>query len=91
MHKTILALTLLALALPTAVRANEITAEERYQQVKEQTKHTGSTGFDRRHNAYRDYIMETRQKQDAGLADIAPAAGDTVDEKAEQKPQHTNQ
>lgn len=59
----------------TAQASDNITAEERYEKVKEQTKHTGSVGFDKRHQAYRDYIMEQRQDAAGNVAEIAPAAG----------------
>lgn len=66
----------LTLWVPLTVQANDnITAEERYEKVKEQTKHTGSVGFDKRHQAYRDYIMEQRQDAAGNVAEIAPAAG----------------
>lgn len=66
----------LTLWMPTTTQASgDITAEERYEKVKEQTKHTGSVGFDKRHQAYRDYIMEQRQDAAGNVAEIAPAAG----------------
>lgn len=56
-----------------AYAADENSSKIRYNAVKEDTKNTGSVGFDKRHKAYRDYVME--QRRDNDVANIAPAAG----------------
>ncbi len=69
--------------------ANELSAEQKYQTIKDQTEHSGSVGFDKRHKAYRKYIMESRQKDTAeNVAKISPAAGEVemdVNTKSETK------
>ena len=67
-------LTILCFSSVSVYAADSV--EERYQSVKEQTQHTGSAGFDARHKAYSQYIMQNRKAEEAGFADIEPAAGD---------------
>ena len=73
---TALAATCLCSSL---VLAGEISAERRYDTIKEQTKHTGSVGFYKRHNAYKDYVLQLRDYGNASAAHVSgvsPAAGD---------------
>lgn len=67
----------LALFSSSAI-AGELTAEERYTKVKSKTQHSGSVGFDKRHKAYRDYILEKRRgsPDETSVYDLEPAAGD---------------
>lgn len=65
----------LLIAIP-AYAETDISAQKRYENVKEQTKYSGSVGFDKRHKAYRDYVLSLRQDNESTLTDIAPAAGE---------------
>lgn len=48
-----------------------------YEAVKEETKNTGHVGFEKRKDAFRDHIMNSRRSGNAAdLSDIAPAAGE---------------
>lgn len=67
--------------------ADKYSAEQRYETVKEQTKYSGSAGFDKQHKVYRDYILEARRDGTSGVENIEPAAGDMNEEaQPEQKP-----
>ncbi|MCB9982200.1 MAG: hypothetical protein H6861_00795 [Rhodospirillales bacterium] len=88
MHLHTFTFVVVALLVPSvSFAADKYSAEQRYEAVKEQTKYSGSAGFDKQHKAYRDYILEARRDGTSGVENVEPAAGD-MNEKAqpEQKP-----
>ncbi|MCB1652207.1 MAG: hypothetical protein KDI46_09155 [Alphaproteobacteria bacterium] len=74
-------LFLVAPLSPAASMASNLSsAEQQYEAIKGQIQYSGSVGFDKRHKAYRDYILETRRNEASDVAkdvtNIEPAAGD---------------
>lgn len=85
---TLLSATAL-LIFPFNSMANDY--QERYEIVKDETMHSGTAGFDRRHKAFSRFVMDKRRAQSNAQTDsvepqsIEPASGEEKDKSQSKK------